>query len=296
MKTSPSSKIGSSPSSRLPFNLPFSPLPETIKAIEAALLAGEETLDVYGSDFTCRSKEDRSPLTEADLRSDEIIARSLSSFSYPLLSEEGSHQKHLDGKQWIIDPLDGTADFVNKTGEFSVMIALLENTAPILGIVYWPTEKTLFFAEKGQGCYKITLKSNFPTVTRLHVNKLADLTECRAIVSRNHLLPIERSFLESLSIRSFRQKGSCGLKIADICEGNAELYFNASDKLKQWDTCAGYCLITEAGGFITDLSGEQIIYGSELYHTKGLLVTNGKINSEILEHYKIFSSKKAFLS
>ena len=140
---------------------PFdSELPETRVAIEAATKAGKEVMKIYHHDFTTTFKNDNEPLTQADLESNFIINQLILPFGYPILSEEDKDDKKRlkHNKIWIIDPLDGTTDFVNKTGEFTIMIALVENHKPILGIIYWPTQDQLYLAQKGFGAYQFVDK------------------------------------------------------------------------------------------------------------------------------------------
>ena len=122
---------------------------ETI--IDAITKAGDKILEVYESDFQVEKKDDNSPITKADLESNKIIKESLLQTKIPILSEEDADDKSRtdSDKVWIIDPLDGTQDFVNKTGEFTVMVGLVENHVPIMGLVYWPTEKKIVFCRKG---------------------------------------------------------------------------------------------------------------------------------------------------
>ena len=138
--------------------LPFQkPLPETKLAIDAAKKAAKSVMDVYKKDFSTSLKDDKEPITEADIKSNQIIENTISTSGYPILSEESSDQieKRLDAKKiWIVDPLDGTTDFVNKTGEFTIMIALVENNIPILGVISRPTEHTLYISEKGKGAFQ----------------------------------------------------------------------------------------------------------------------------------------------
>src|SRR3990172_6754877 len=135
--------------------LPFAnPIPVTKLAIDAALKASDAVMKIYNQDFLILQKEDMSPITEADITSNEIIVNALSASGHLILSEESTDriEKRLGSKKiWIIDPLDGTTDFVNKTGEFTIMIALVENKKPVLGVIYWPTNDILYLAQKGHG-------------------------------------------------------------------------------------------------------------------------------------------------
>jgi 3'(2'), 5'-bisphosphate nucleotidase len=128
-------------------------IPELDLAIKAAIEAGNAILEIYQSDYETSTKNDDSPITDADLKSNEVIKKILSQTEHDILSEEDKDDLTRLSQEmiWIIDPLDGTSDFIDKTGEFTVMIALIKNKKPILGVIGWPTEKTLFVAQKGSG-------------------------------------------------------------------------------------------------------------------------------------------------
>ena len=131
-------------------------IPELDIAIKAAKEAGDVILEVYQKDFETIKKNDDSPVTEGDLKSNEIIKKILSQTDHVILSEEDNDDKSRLSKDmvWIVDPLDGTSDFIDKTGEFTIMIALIQNKKPILGVISWPTEKTFFVAQKGCGAFR----------------------------------------------------------------------------------------------------------------------------------------------
>ena len=269
--------------------LPFQkPLPETKLAIDAAKKAAKTVMDVYKKDFSTSLKDDKEPITEADIKSNQIIENTISTSGYPILSEESSDQieKRLDAKKiWIVDPLDGTTDFVNKTGEFTIMIALVENNIPILGVISRPSEHTLYLSEKGKGAFQFSGNQ----WKQLQVSQTSDLPQCKVVGSRFHQSDVERQFLKKLSILYFTSRGS-SLKVADISSGKADLYFTTTDKIKQWDTCASNCLVREAGGLMTDMSGKDLKYNTEtVNHQNGILVTNGIIHNEIVNKYAEFS-------
>jgi 3'(2'), 5'-bisphosphate nucleotidase len=264
--------------------VPFEkPLDEIGLAIEAATRASQVVMNVYGNDFTSERKDDDSPITKADLQSNEIIKEVLSKAGLPILSEEDADdKKRLDHKKiWIVDPLDGTSDFVNKTGEFTIMIALVESKKPILGLICRPTTNSLFLAQRGNGAYKLEDDS----WQRLVVSRTSDLKKCKAVGSRFHLSNQEKEFFKKLGVMSFESRGS-SLKVAEICMGLADLYLTTSNKIKQWDTCASYCLVTESGGKMTDMFGGEILYNTEkVNHENGLLVTNGLVHDSIIRKY-----------
>ena len=269
------------------YRLPFKKnLQETKLAINSVIEAGKAVMEIYEQDFSVKLKQDRSPLTQADIKSNEIIQRIISVSGYPILSEESVDDKERLNceKIWIVDPLDGTSDFVSRTGEFTIMVALIEHNQPILGVVYCPTNKTLFVAQKNGGAYNL----GNGQCLKLSISNVAELEKCRAVVSRHHLSDHDRQFLMKIKIDKSTQLGS-SLKVMDICSAKAELYFATTNNMKQWDTCASCCIIKEAGGEITDMLGSELKYNIDtLNHQNGILVTNGLIHNKIIDNYAKF--------
>lgn len=279
-------------SEKIPIKNPF---PEIYLAIQASVEAGKTIMNVYNQKFSSILKNENEPLTEADIKSNHIIQKIISDSGYPILSEENDdNKKRLDSKKiWIIDPLDGTSDFIKKTGEFTIMISLVENHIPILGVINWPIKSTLYVAQKDQGSFKLENSS----WSKLSVSNISELKNCRAICSRFHISEVEYNLIKRLNISQFTSKRS-SLKVADISSGIAELYFTTTNKIKQWDTCASYCLVTEAGGKMTDMFGNDLEYNTEkLNHENGLLVSNGLIHNQIINIYrdtmKYYEQKKS---
>lgn len=259
-------------------------IPELDIAIKAAREAGNAILEIYQGDFKVSKKNDDSPITEADLKSNEIIKEILSQTKHTILSEEDKDDQSRLSKDmvWIVDPLDGTSDFIDKTGEFTVMIALIKNKKPILGVIGWPTEKTFFVAQKGSGAFRY---SNGEW-KKISVTTSTKLSECRAIGSRHHLSDKEKLFIKKLGIKDFTSIGS-SLKVGKISSGEAEAYITTTNKMKEWDSAASYCIISEAGGKMTDMLGNDITYNDkDVYHQNGILVTNGLIHDKIIEEFK----------
>jgi 3'(2'), 5'-bisphosphate nucleotidase len=269
-------------------NLPFTAFDETKLAIDAIKKASKSIMEIYHSDFSTSTKNDNEPITEADIQSNKIILDSLAKSGYPILSEESPDdiQKRLgSNKVWIVDPLDGTTDFVNKTGEFTVMIALVEEHFPVLGVISCPSLNALYLAQKGKGAY---FTINNDSWQKLAVSKTSDIQNCKVVGSRFHQSEKERQFMNSLDISKFTSKGS-SLKALDISSGNADLYFTFTSKMKHWDTCASYCIVSESGGKITDMLGNDIRYNTEeIHHKNGLLVTNGIIHGDITKRFEQF--------
>ena len=266
-------------------NIPIpNKIPELDIAIKAAQEAGEAILEIYQKDYNTFTKTDDSPVTDADLKSNKIINEILSNTKYSILSEEVIDDQSRLSKDmiWIVDPLDGTSDFIDKTGEFTVMIALIQNKKPILGVIAWPTEKILFVAQKNCGAFRY-LDNKWEKIS---VTKISELPKCRTIGSRHHLSDKEKDFIEKIGIKDFTSIGS-SLKVGKISSGQAEVYITTTNKMKEWDTAASHCIISEAGGKMTDMSGNELTYNNEnVYHQNGILVTNGLIHEKILREFK----------
>ena len=259
-------------------------IPELGFAVDAAIKAGEAILDIYDGNFRTITKTDNSPVTDADFKSNEIIKKILSKTDHSILSEEDvDDQKRLsENTIWVIDPLDGTSDYVDKTGEFTIMIALVKNNEPILGVIGWPTEKILFVAQKGSGAFRYSNKK----WTKISVSKISDLSLCRTVGSRHHLTEKEKFFIRKLGIVNFTSIGS-SLKVGKISSGEADAYITTTDKMKEWDSAASYCIVHEAGGKMTDMLGNDISYNNkDVYHHNGILVTNGLLHDKIVKEFK----------
>lgn len=260
------------------------PRKELTQAITAAIEAGKEIMEVYSTEFETSTKDDDSPITLADLKSNESIKRILSKSNYWILSEEDSDDpKRLsENLIWIIDPLDGTTDFVNRTGEFTVMIALVEDKKPVIGVIFWPTKGILYIAQKNCGAFRF----KDGKWSKINVSNISELTNCRAVGSRHHLSEQEKSLLEVLQISNFSSIGS-SFKVGLISSGEAEIYLTTTNKMKEWDSCASYCIVNEAGGTMTDMNGDDLTYNNPLVnHENGILVTNGLVHEIIVEEFK----------
>ncbi len=273
-------------------SLPYpSKIPNLDDVIDGIIQAGKRVVEIYDTDFEVNKKNDSSPITKADLESNKILRSVLQKTGIPILSEEDIDDKtRLDNEKiWIIDPLDGTQDFVNKTDEFSILVGLVENHVPVMGLVYLPIKKILYLAEKGMGAFCYDLQK----WEKISVRKMKELENCLALVSRHHLSDTEKKMLDYLTIRNIGKIGSA-LKVMEISAGRADIYLSATrNKLSQWDTCGPNCIISEAGGKMTDISGHALIYNTEtIKHENGLLVTNGFVHekavSKISELEQVF--------
>jgi 3'(2'), 5'-bisphosphate nucleotidase len=220
----------------------------TIKNI--ALEAGNIIMDVYrAEDFKDEIdyKADDSPLTIADQRSHHYIAEQLKNIypEIPLISEEGNDTPYDKRKNWqsfwLVDPLDGTKEFIKKNGQFTVNIAFIENGQPLLGVIYAPDRNELFYAKKGEGAFK---QNKNGEIQKLSVNRKSK--GIIGIRSRSHGAPEEETIFEKYGVNEFTNMGS-SLKFCMVAEGKADVYYRHHPTM-EWDTAAGQAIVEEAGG------------------------------------------------
>lgn len=224
-------------------------------AIKASIDAGKEILKVYNTTFEVETKEDNSPLTIADKNANEVINRYLLPTGIPIVSEENKQIDYLERKNWsrcwMVDPLDGTKEFVKRNGEFTVNIALIENGKPILGVIYVPVSKELYFSG-GTKAYKIELeeKQTLKTIiANALILKTADwITPIKVVGSRSHLNEATQKYVEQLGKKNevkMVSKGS-SLKFCLVAEGNAHVYPRFAPTM-EWDTAAGQAICEAVG-------------------------------------------------
>ena len=251
-------------------------LNELTKAIEAGLLAKEKIMYYYNHGFHVEIKSDDSPVTEADKQADKIIKEYLSKNfpDYGFLTEESDDNLDRLNKEyiWIIDPVDGTKDFVKRDGEFTTNIALCKNHEVILGVVVIPSKNIYYYALKGEGAYKVDLNNN--TKVKIHVsNKTSDLTCLRSVF---HFSDAEKEMITKHhdKIKHIEAAGS-SLKACLIAEGKAEISYRLSAGTKEWDTAAFQIIVEEAGGLVLKPNKERMTYNREdVYNREGYLIIN----------------------
>lgn len=259
-----------------------------VKAVAAALRAGEVILEVYDSDYAVEHKEDLSPLTQADRKSHDLLIDALSGDGLPVLSEEGSEIPYEERKRWerlwIVDPLDGTKEFIKRNGEFTVNIALVEYGQPAIGVVYAPVHRLVYFASGDVGAFK----TDDPAVLqRTHTAAPKSRAESKAQIqslmqhsrrlpiprptgkpftivgSRSHSGPDLKNFVEEKRREygevEFISAGS-SLKICLVAEGKADMYPRLGPTC-EWDTAAGQAIAENAGAKLLDFkTGEPLRY------------------------------------
>jgi 3'(2'), 5'-bisphosphate nucleotidase len=273
--------------------------PYMVTAIQAAIAAGNAINDVYRVDFAVEYKSDKSPLTIADQRSHEIIIGALKKYHLPVLSEEGRDRSYAQRKNWkrfwIVDPLDGTKEFIKRNGEFTVNIALIENNRPVLGTILIPVKNTLYFAAPNFGAYKLDggpfgKFTATPAGSKEETDTLLD-----QIVRQSMRLPVknpQRTALTIVGSRShktaeleayvaekrkefgeveFISAGS-SLKICLVAEGKADLYPRLGPTM-EWDTAAGQAIAESAGARVVDFATQKpLVYNKEDLHNPWFIV------------------------
>lgn len=252
---------------------------ELKEAIFAGILAKEKILEIYRKGFDVEIKEDNSPVTIADKIADKIIKEYLQGKfpNYSFLTEESDDDlSRLNNDYvWIVDPVDGTKDFVARDGGFTTNIALAYKHKVVVGVVVVPVTGEIYFASAGNGAFYQAPNKN---PERIHVNdKLNDLT---VLVSVFHSTPRESELIEKYSDRiKHVEKFGSSLKPCRIAHGKAEITYRTSSGTKEWDTAASQVIVEEAGGLFVEPDGKPITYNREdVYNRKGYIVVNRKEN------------------
>jgi|HubBroStandDraft_3_1064219.scaffolds.fasta_scaffold98567_2 3'(2'), 5'-bisphosphate nucleotidase len=228
--------------------------------IEIADAAGREIMRIYRTAFNVTLKNDRSPLTEADLAAQRIIAAGLKSITpgIVMLGEESPPQQFTHRRDWerlwLVDPLDGTREFVKRNGEFTVNIALIERGEPVLGVVCAPAREVLYGAARGCGAFRRDANGQRSAI---HVRPAAPPT-IRVLGSRSHGDAVLERMLDRLGAHELISVGSA-LKFGLLADGSGDLYVRRGPT-SEWDTAAGQAVVLEAGGCVVDLAGTPLRY------------------------------------
>ena len=240
--------------------------------LNIAKKASEEILKIYNQDFKVNFKADGSSLTKADLRSNEIIINSLNKISsYPVITEESpiEYEKRKDfARFFLVDPLDGTKDFVAKNGEFTINIALIEKNRPILGLIYIPCSGDFYYAIKGEGAFK-----NEEKISNDNINK----EELIASDSNFHSTQQTKDFLKKHNINIIKRFGAA-IKLCKLAEGVIDLYprFNGTS---EWDTAAGDIILEEAKCKLIDfVSKKNMLYNKESFKNNYFIASRNDLN------------------
>lgn len=239
------------------------------KIIAIAKEAGSAIMQIYAKDFDVEFKEDESPLTEADKAANAIICAQLEKLypEIPILSEENKAEDYSVRKEWeylwVVDPLDGTKEFIKKNGEFTVNIALVHKDTPVLGVVYAPALETTYYAKKGTGAFKEE-KSRTEKLP-LHTNNAPE-KQLTVVASRSHLSPETEAFIDTLrdttETVTTTSIGS-SLKLCLVAEGKADYYPRLAPTM-EWDTAAAQAVVLESGKSVYHFEENKKI--SEMSH------------------------------
>lgn len=241
-------------------------------AIQAAVAAGAEILKVYNTNFAVERKDDNSPLTQADRNANAVINNGLKHTQIPIISEENRQLDYEERKGWqrcwIVDPLDGTKEFIKRNGEFTVNIALVENEIPVLGVIYVPVTKELYFtAVDGKTSKKTTLSSEGESVEAIlgnakEIKPREASSRITVVGSRSHLNEETKNFIADLEKRNqvaLVSKGS-SLKFCLVAEGLADIYPRYAPTM-EWDTAAGHAICRAVGvSVIDEATGKSMKY------------------------------------
>lgn len=228
-------------------------------------------------------KGGNSPQSEADRASNRLLVEALHSH-FPedgILAEESpdTMRAHTHRRVWVIDPLDGTREYLEGIDQFVVQIGLVVDGRPQMGVVYQPSSDRLYYGIVGEGAW---LEHEGAT-TPLHVSERSDLATFRAVVSRSHGEGITDEMLKRLGITEVARIGSVGMKVAALLEQRAEVYIHPSPHTKLWDTAAPEAVLTAAGGIMTDCHGRPLVYSADVVKNRyGVVASNGRAHRKII--------------
>jgi len=253
-------------------------------ARELAIAAGAILMDYFEKSVSIDWKAPGDPVTAADREANSLIVTTLKR-EFPdhgvLSEEEEDDLNRLDRSHvWMVDPMDGTREFLDHREDFAVQIGLVTGGIPVLGVVYQPAKGKLYYAAPGLGTH---LEMSGAT-TRLHVSHEQTASQMVVAVSRSHRSARVDAICDRLRIKESIAMGSVGLKVGLVCEGRAHLYVHTGGRTKLWDTCAPEAILREAGGRMSDIANDPLRYDAAEYHNlNGLVATNGIIHDRVIQ-------------
>lgn len=266
---------------------------DCVELLEAArslaVEAGAKILEIYEKGFDINQKADFSPVTTADLAAHRIIKRGFAHLTpkLPLLSEEDEFLSFADRKTWswywLVDPLDGTREFIKRNGEFTVNIALVQHHRPVLGVVHAPVLRLSYFACLGKGAYR--QKSDEGTQAERITTRKTPVTCPMVVGSRSHGGSELLAFLDGLGPHELIRKGSA-LKSCMVAEGSADIYPRFGPT-SEWDTAAAQCVVEEAGGRLTDMRMRPLRYNAKASLENPPFVATGDRNYDWSAYFQI---------
>ncbi len=245
-----------------------STLPDSLRRLAAiALRAGHEIMTIYGSNVTAREKADLSPVTEADEAAERMILRDLAANDpdIPIVSEEAASAGYIPktgGLFYLVDPLDGTKEFLTRNGEFTVNIGLIRDGKPVAGVVYAPAKGEIFVGEVGRGAWAAAVngEADGPALDWAPIHtRCPTPTEPVVVASRSHMDAKTEAWLKQRGRHSLKSAGS-SLKFCLLAKGEADFYPRFG-RTMEWDTAAGHAVLAAAGGAVATENGEPLTYG-----------------------------------
>lgn len=249
--------------------------------VKIAIMAGKLILEIYDTDFSVETKSDKSPVTEADGRAEELILKGLAVLcpEIPVVAEEAVSAGNIPevGDRFIlVDPLDGTKEFVNKNGEFTVNIALIDNGVPTMGVVYAPAMGRIFWASGPDQAFEASLDGrtddSHGDPTPIHVNQDSHPDGLIVVASRSHRDHKTDELLNHYKVRDMVAAGS-SLKFCLVATGEADLY-PRHGRTMEWDTAAGQAVLLGAGGVVNELNGKPLLYGKTEFENPFFIAAN----------------------
>lgn len=253
-------------------------------AMRLARESGAIVRTFYDVPPTIRWKDPTEPVTEADRAVNAYLVKQIGQL-FPedgMLAEESKDDfRRLERRRvWIVDPLDGTAEFIAHNGEFVIMIGLAVDSKPVVGVVYQPIDDVMYAAALGQGAFV----EEFGERRSLHVTNETGLKSLRLVVSRSHRPAMVDTIIGRLGLQRERSIGSVGLKIGLIARGQAELYIHPNPGTKEWDTCAPDIIVREAGGIMTDCWNRPIRYNRQnVKNIFGVFASNASVHAAVAD-------------
>jgi 3'(2'), 5'-bisphosphate nucleotidase len=260
-------------------------------ALEAADLADHYLVDEYKR-FQAIPNAAASITTHADHQAQEIILRHIRE-RFPddaLCAEEATATvegaARTGARLWVVDPIDGTRGFAMKNGEFSVMIGFVDQGVIGVGVVAQPAAERITFARRAGGCWRREHKESSPS--RCQVTDVAALAQATLTQSRSRQPEVRSPLVKALNPARVVESYSAGIKLALVARGEADVYLNTYDAFHDWDICAGHILVTEAGGQVTGINGQELKYGLPgAWQKDGLLATNGKLHVDAVRRTSV---------
>ena len=238
--------------------------------IQTFLDAGKISIDLRKKGLTKEIKSDNTPVSNGDLEVNKILSKKILSLTpnIPIVSEETSENKSKNNLEnfWLIDPIDGTYDYINNKDEFTINAALIINNRPEIGIIYAPAKKRLFYTYENNLSFEKTENIE----NKLDCKKKTNLGEIKAVSYSEKLNPIIQDFHKKFKVTEFKKMKS-SLKFCVVATGEYDLYI-AEPRASEWDIAAGHAILKNAGGIITDFDGNEILYGKQDFKNPSLIL------------------------